>query len=123
MRVKEEGKIRDWMRRINPTLYDEMTLELERALLDPGGTRVRIGRIYEGLALGYPRIIWVDEEGSVKAQGAEMSHQVCTWCVDEELEEAHLCPKCWGSGKIPLTPVDIQTLFLFDPLKRASDAR
>lgn len=118
------GSLISWMKRQNEVLTDEFQTLFERCLETYGEEHIHLLRtLYSGLNENFPRLLWTLDGENFHLTPAEPEE--CNWCTDQPLEEAHLCPKCWGSGIVEtksMTAIVLAYHFLLVPL-RASRSR
>ena len=115
------GELINWMKRENEVLTDELQTLLDRCLETVGEEHLRLIRsIYSGLERGFPRLLWTLDGSRFETNPNSPHIEECNWCVDLPMEEAHLCPKCWGTGVVKdggMIAIEVDRHFLFNPLR------
>jgi hypothetical protein len=117
----DRGSLISWMKSVDEVLTDELQILLERCLETEGEEHLRHFRaIYDGLSRGFPRLLWTLRGDDFHLGPVSQKEEECNWCPGLPLEEAHLCPKCWGSGIVKsegMVAVEIAQHFLINPVR------
>jgi len=115
------GALIAWMKGENEVLTDEMQIRLERCLETEGEEcLLHVRSIFSGLQEGFPCHLWTLDGETFMKSPPDMQYEECNWCLDLPMEEAHLCPKCWGTGVFKnrgMIKIEVAYHFLFHPLR------
>ncbi len=109
-----------WLKEKNPSLLERAQKDLNDLFQMETPGRLKAYRdLYDSLVRTFPNRVWMTGDRRIHEVEPTVPQEECNWCRDEPDEEAHLCPKCGGTGVIrdlPLALDPIQ-LFLLDPVR------
>lgn len=120
IRDGRRGAILSWMNKQKPDLMDGAHQDLERLFQLEPTLRLKAYRdLYDKLLFAFPNRVWMTDDGKIHESEPQTSQEECAWCINEPDEEAHLCPKCGGTGIVRNLPVllDPLKIFLIDPVR------
>jgi len=118
--VGHRDAVRSWMGAKFPGELELWEKELNE--LSQGSHPGRLKRyrdLYDNLQEILPKKVWMTQEGRIHEVEPTLPLEECTWCIDEPDEEAHLCPRCGGTGMGRDAPLMLDPLkvFLVDPVR------
>lgn len=111
-----------WMKGRNPLLMERAERDLEELFQMDPTLRLKAYRdLYDMLLFEFPNRVWMTDDGKIHESEPKIPQEECTWCINEPDEEAHLCPKCSGTGIVRDLPLllDPLKLFLVDPVRNS----
>jgi len=120
MKDGRRDAVLEWMRGQKPSLMREAEANLESLLLMETPGRLSAYRdLYSLIVDAFPERVWMAWDGRIHEVEPNHPREECLWCLDEPYEEAHLCPRCGGTGWSKTQPIalDPVELFLLDPVR------